>query len=128
VRRRTVVYVEDNSANFALVRKLLEASGRYEVVGATDGEAGLRLVASTRPHLVLLDLDLPALTGLEVLERLKADPALASIPVVVVSASVMQRERVKSLEAGAIAFLEKPFDIANLRRAVDDACGSAPAP
>lgn len=121
--KKTVVYIEDNPANFALVRRLLESTGNYEVTGAEDGLEGLALVASDKPSLVLLDLDLPSIHGLEVLRRLKEDEALAKIPVIVVTASVMQKERNKAKEGGAIAFVEKPFDILEFRGLVDDACG-----
>ncbi len=123
--KKLVVYIEDNPANFALVRRLLEATGRYEVHGAVDGPEGLIAVAEHLPAVVLLDLDLPSLHGLEVLRQLKADEKLAKIPVVIVTASVMQRERTKGLEGGAVAFVEKPFDIGDFRDIVDAACGEA---
>lgn len=120
---KLVVYVEDNPVNFALVRRILESTGDYEVLPADDGPIGLEIIAQRRPDLVLLDLDLPSLHGLEVLRELKADPELKAIPVIVITASVMQRERSKALERGAVAFLEKPFDIAGLRQAAAEATG-----
>lgn len=123
--RKLVVYVEDNPVNFALVHRILESTGTYEVVRADDGPIGLTTIAEQRPDLVLLDLDLPTMHGLEVLRRLKADATLKDIPVIVITASVMQRERLKALEGGAAAFLEKPFDISGLRKAADEAVGLA---
>jgi CheY-like chemotaxis protein len=123
VARKLVVYVEDNPVNFALVRRILESTGSYDVTLADDGPIGLTTIAEQRPDLVLLDLDLPTMHGLEVLRELKADPSLAKIPVIIISASVMQRERTKALEGGAAAFLEKPFDIAGLRKAAAEAVG-----
>ena len=125
VARKLVLYIEDNPANFALVRRLLESTSNYEVKGEVDGAKGLAAVGKLVPDLVLLDLDLPTLTGLEVLRRLKSDPKLAKIPVIVVTASVMQRERNKAMEGGATAFIEKPFDIFEFRGLVDEATGLA---
>ena len=121
--KKHVVYIEDNPANLALVRRLLESTSHYEVSGAVDGDEGLRAVAEHVPDLVLLDLDLPTLHGLEVLRKLKADPNLKAIPVIVVTASVMRRERAKAMEGGAVAFIEKPFDIFEFRDMVDEAVG-----
>jgi CheY-like chemotaxis protein len=123
VAKKTVVYVEDNPANFALVRRLLESTGNYEVTGAEDGAEGLALVQSEHPDLVLLDLDLPTMHGLQILHALKHDEATAKLPVIVISASVMQKERSKTLDAGAEAFVEKPFDILEFRTLVDKTCG-----
>lgn len=123
-----VVYVEDNDANFTLVRKLLEATEGVEVTGATTGEEALRLIAGDPPDLVLLDLDLPGISGLEVAQRLKADPALAPIPVVAISASVMKQERDQAIAAGCVAFVEKPFDIQRLRQVVNDAVAGVSNP
>jgi CheY-like chemotaxis protein len=123
---KLVVYVEDNPANFALVCKLLEVTGNYEVLRAEDGETGLTLIKERHPDVVLLDLDLPGITGIEVARRLKGDASTASIPILVVTASVMKREYNSALEAGADVFIEKPFDIAQLRALVDQACGLAP--
>lgn len=119
-RPRRVVYIEDNAANLALVTKVLTHSG-YEVQGAATGESGLELVAREKPDLVLLDLDLPGIDGFEVARRLKADRKLRSIPIIAISASVMKHEREQALAAGCRCFVEKPFDIGELRVAVDEA-------
>ena|SRR5688572_21357491 len=120
-----VVYVEDNDANFTLVRKLLEASGEFVVKGAATGEEALELIAADPPDVVLLDLDLPGISGLEVAVRLKADPRLAAIPLVAISASVMKQERDQALAVGCVAFVEKPFDIQQLRRVVSEAAAGS---
>ena len=116
-----IVYVEDNPANFVLVRKILEASGGYVVEQATSGEAGWTLIEANPPALVLLDLDLPGMSGLELARMLAADERLSGLPVVAISASVMKDERTQALEAGCMAFIEKPFDIVELRRVVAEA-------
>jgi two-component system cell cycle response regulator DivK len=116
--RRRILYVEDNVANLALVRKVLEHSGVYEVVGAGTGEDGLALALADPPALVLLDLDLPGIDGISLAKLMRADATLAAIPIVALSAGVMKREREQALAAGCARFLEKPFDIAELRAIV----------
>lgn len=118
---RQVVYVEDNEANLALVRKVLMHGGDYEVIGALTGEEGLETIRASPPDLVLLDLDLPQMSGFDVARALKSDPELAGIPIVAISASVMKQERQQALDAGCLFFVEKPFDIRELRAIVEEA-------
>jgi len=113
-----IVYVEDNPANFVLVRKVLEVRGEYVVEQAASGEAGWERIVLAPPALVLLDLDLPGMSGLDLARRLQRDERLRVIPIVAISASVMKDERSQALQAGCAWFLEKPFDIQELRRVV----------
>lgn len=117
--RARILYIEDNVANLALVRKVLEHSGAYAVVGAGTGEDGLSAAQADPPALVLLDLDLPGIDGISLAKVMRADPKLAAIPIVALSAGVMKGEREQALAAGCAHFLEKPFDIAELRGLVD---------
>ncbi len=119
--RTRILYVEDNAANLALVRKVLEHGGRYEVIGAPTGEDGLEAACAGAPALILLDLDLPGMDGFELARRLRADSRTAHVPLVAISASVMKHERDQALAAGCIRFIEKPFDIAELRVVVEHA-------
>ena len=121
--RKYVLYVEDNPANFTLVRRLLESTGNYEVAQAPTGEQGLDMLQQRTPDVLLLDLDLPGISGIDVAREVRKRDAWRSLPIIVVTASVMKRERVQAEEAGADRFIEKPFDIAELRRAVDEASG-----
>jgi CheY-like chemotaxis protein len=116
-----IVYVEDNPANFVLVRKVLEVHGEHVVEQASSAEDGLASIEGAPPALVLLDLDLPGMSGLDLARRLKADARLRGIPIVAISASVMKGERDQARRAGCAGFLEKPFDIQALRRVVADA-------
>jgi two-component system cell cycle response regulator DivK len=125
--RTRILYVEDNAANLALVRKVLEHAGAYEVTGATTGEAGLEAARMSPPALILLDLDLPGIDGFELARRLQADPTLATIPLIAISASVMKQERDQAIAVGCVRFIEKPFDIAELRAVVDQVLRRAPA-
>lgn len=121
---RRVVYIEDNAANLALVTKVLGHVG-YEVEGAGTGEDGLDCIQRDPPDLVLLDLDLPGIDGFEVVQKIKAIPALSAIPFIAISASVMKQERKMALDAGCFSFIEKPFDIGELRVAVEEALASS---
>lgn len=115
--RNTVVYVEDDPDNLRLVQRLL-ATADIDVIGAADGLAGFAAVQEHQPFLVLVDLDLPLLSGFELAERLRGDPALQQIPRVAVSAEVMRGERRRCAEAGFEAFVEKPFEISAFRELV----------
>lgn len=119
-KRFKVVYIEDNPANLSLVVRVLEATGKFEVFGASDGETGVELIKQELPALVLVDLDIPGLNGFEVTRMIKAspNPAVAAIPVAAVSANVMQDERRASLAAGCVAFIEKPFELSSFRTQV----------
>jgi len=115
-----IVYVEDNAANYMLVRKVLEIGGKYVLEQAATGEQGLERILADPPALILLDLDLPGMSGLALAQRLRAEPSVAGIPIVAISASVMKEEREQAMSAGCLWFLEKPFDIQELRRVVAD--------
>jgi CheY-like chemotaxis protein len=125
--RTRILYVEDNAANLALVRKVLEHGGRFELVGASTGEDGLAQACARPPALILLDLDLPGIDGFELARRLRADRRTAAIPLVAISASVMKQERDQAITAGCVRFIEKPFDIAELRAVVEHALRTSPS-
>ena len=120
-----VVYIEDNPANLSLVVRVLEATGRYQVLGAPDGEAGLELIEKEVPQLVLVDLDIPGVNGFEVTRQIRAssNPEVAKLPVAVVSANVMKGERQASIDAGCTRFIEKPFEINAFRAQVAELVG-----
>jgi CheY-like chemotaxis protein len=126
VGRIKVVYIEDNQANLQLVVRALEATGRYQVLGAPDGDSGLQLVEEQLPDVVLVDLDVPGTNGFEVTRQMKAspNPAVARIPIAAVSANVLADERTAALAAGCVAFVEKPFDIHRLRELVAELAGA----
>jgi CheY-like chemotaxis protein len=128
VGRIKVVYIEDNQANLQLVVRALEATGRYQVLGAPDGDSGLQLVEEQLPDVVLVDLDVPGTNGFEVTRQMKAsaNPAVARIPIAAVSANVLADERSAALAAGCVAFVEKPFDIHRLRELVAELAGAVP--
>ena len=116
-----MLYVEDNVANLRLVERLFARSPRITLLSADNGADGLRLARETRPALILLDLQLPAMPGLEVLRRLQQDEATRSIPVVIVTADATPARHDEALAAGARAVLVKPLDVRALLGAVQSA-------
>ena len=104
-----VLVVEDNPVNLELVTALLEQAG-CQVRSADSAAAALQLLASERPDLILMDVQLPGMTGYEATRRLKADPATAAIPVVAITAQAMQGEEATARAAGCDAYLTKPLE------------------
>ena len=122
-----ILVVEDNDKNRKLVRDVLTAKG-YRLVEAETGEDGVRLAGEQHPALVLMDIQLPGINGIEALRQLRADPATAGIPVIAVTASAMTQDRQKILAAGFDAYQSKPISIRpflDLVREVLDRPGSA---
>ncbi len=112
--RRRVLVVEDNPVNLELVTEVLEQEG-YQVLTAENAEVGLGLAATERPDLILMDLELPGMTGYEATRRLKAHPATANIPVLALTASAMVCDDLRALEAGCAGYLTKPLDMQTFR-------------
>ncbi|MDQ7030077.1 MAG: hybrid sensor histidine kinase/response regulator [Ardenticatenia bacterium] len=112
-QRRTILYVEDNPDNKILVRRVLEAHG-YSVVDADDGLSGIRLAQEIKPDLILMDINLPGMDGYEAATKIKSIPALRNVPIVALTANVMQGDRERSLAAGCDGYLPKPIDIDQL--------------
>ena len=118
--RFVVLQVEDNLSNVTLVERVLAQRPGVEVVAAMQGRLGLELAREHRPGLILLDLHLPDMGGDHVLQRLRDDPATASIPVVIISADATEGQVRRLLTAGATAYLTKPFDVQELLGIVDN--------
>jgi len=116
---KPVLYIEDNLHNRRLVRKILQAHG-YMVVEAEDGAAGLKLVQELKPALVLLDIGLPGMDGLEVVARIKANAELRSIPVIALTASAMRGDRERFLTAGCDDYMSKPVQALELLNKVTE--------
>lgn len=107
---KTVLIVEDNELNMKLFRDLLEAHG-YQTVGTSSGVEAYDLVRDVRPDLVLMDIQLPQVSGLDVTRRIKQDPELRSIPVVAVTAFAMKGDEERIREGGCEAYLSKPISV-----------------
>jgi len=105
-----ILIVEDNERNLKLLRDVLDYAG-YDVRVARTGEDGVTLAASEPPDLVLMDLQLPGIDGMEALRRLRMSPQTAGIPVVAVTAQAMKHDRERALEAGFDGYIEKPISV-----------------
>lgn len=103
-----VLIVEDNEKNMKLARDVLQVKG-YETLEAVTGEEGVRLAKERRPDLVLMDIQLPGINGIEAFRQLRADPVTAAIPVAALTASVTPNDRSEITRAGFDAFLGKPI-------------------
>ncbi|MFO1316530.1 MAG: response regulator [Burkholderiales bacterium] len=115
-----VLIVEDNPRNMKLVRDVLQVKG-HETLEATTAEDGIVLAVERKPDLVLMDIQLPGMNGIDALRVLRGDPATAKIPVIAVTASVMQQDRKLILEAGFDSYLGKPLNLAEFLAAVNAA-------
>ena len=112
-----ILIVEDNPKNLKLVRDTLQVKG-YQTVEAGTGEEGVRLARERQPALVLMDIQLPGISGIEALGQLRADPATRAIPVIAVTASVMTHDRTRIMAAGFDGFQGKPISVRELLETV----------
>ena len=112
-----ILIVEDNEKNLKLVRDVLQVKG-YTTVEAGTAEDGIRIAAERMPDLILMDIQLPGMNGIEALKVLRANPATAAIPVVAVTASVMQQDRNLITQAGFDAYIGKPLNLKEFLQSV----------
>ncbi|HVM57688.1 MAG TPA: response regulator [Gaiellaceae bacterium] len=117
-----VLVVEDNEKNIKLVRDVLQATG-YRTLEATRAEDAIELALSQAPALVLMDVQLPGIDGVEALARLRRDERTAAIPVLALTAQAMHGDRERFLDAGFDGYLSKPVDVTELIAAVREHCG-----
>jgi two-component system cell cycle response regulator DivK len=110
---KTILIVEDNDLNMKLFQDLLEAQG-YAIIGTRNGLEALDLTRSHRPDLILMDIRLPDVSGLEVTKWIKDDPELRAIPVIAVTAFAMKGDEERILQGGCEAYLSKPISVAKL--------------
>jgi two-component system cell cycle response regulator DivK len=105
---KRILVVEDHEDNRQILRDLLGNAG-YDMVEAETGEDGLAAAASKRPDLILMDIQLPGIDGYETTRRLKADPALRTVPIIVVTSYALSGDDIKAREAGCDAYVTKPY-------------------
>lgn len=105
---KRILVVEDHEDNRQILRDLLSSAG-FEMVEAGDGEAALRLAAAQPPDLILMDVQLPILDGYEATRRLKSDPRLKAIPIIVVTSYALSGEEVRARNAGCDGYVAKPY-------------------
>ena len=117
---KTILYVEDNEMNRKIVRDLLKRT-TYKLVEAHDGEAGVAKALEILPDLILMDIQLPKLSGLDATKKLRAEAATANTPIVTITSFALSGDDLKAKEAGATAYLAKPyspFDLLSLIRRI----------
>jgi two-component system, cell cycle response regulator DivK len=105
---KSILYVEDNEFNRKIVRQLL-AKTTYRLREAPDGEAGVAAALDSPPDLILMDIQLPKLSGLEATRQLRNDPRTAAVPIIVVTSFALSGDEQKATAAGATAYLAKPY-------------------
>ncbi len=115
----TVLHIEDNPSNLLLVESILKHRSHLRLVSSRTGEEGVQIARSLQPDVVLLDLDLPDIHGLSVLENLRQNPGTQNIPVVIVSADATRSQITRLKESGALDYLTKPLDVARLLHLLD---------
>jgi PAS domain S-box-containing protein len=118
---RTLLYVEDNQANMQLVERLIELRSDLRLIGAIDGTQGIALANIHRPAVILMDINLPGISGIQALKILREDPTTAQIPVIAISANAMPRDIEKGLEAGFFRYLTKPIKVNEFMDTLDEA-------
>ena len=121
---KTILNVEDNEFNRKIVRQLL-AKTTYRLREAVDGEAGMASARESPPDLILMDIQLPKISGLEATRQLKNDPRTAAVPIIVITSFALSGDEQKAKDAGATAYLAKPYSprelLAKIREIVPEA-------
>ena len=108
---RTLLYVEDNPANLTLIEQLIARRPDMRLLSARDGNLGIQLARTQHPEVILMDINLPGISGIEALKILRSDPATSQIPVIALSANAMPRDVEKGLQAGFFRYLTKPIKV-----------------
>jgi len=118
---RTVLYVEDNPANMELVEQLIARRPDLRMLSAADGNLGIEYARAYLPEVILMDINLPGINGLEAMQLLHADPATAAIPIIALSANAVPRDIERALAAGFFSYLTKPIKVNLFMAALDAA-------
>ena len=118
---RTLLYVEDNPANMNLIEQLIERHPNIRLVTAVNATLGIERARATLPQVILMDINLPGMSGIKALQILREDPATAHIPVVALSANAMPRDIAKGLEVGFFRYLTKPIRVKELMDTLNEA-------
>jgi len=105
---KTILYVEDNELNRKIVRDLLRRTS-YRLIEAHDGEAGVTMAREQRPDLILMDVQLPKVSGIEATRRLRAEPQTAETPIIAITSFALSGDEQNAKDAGATAYLAKPY-------------------
>ncbi len=112
-----ILYVEDNFENKLFVRRVIESMG-HEMMEAENGFDSLTLAAERKPDLILMDVNIPGMDGLETTTKFKADPGLSDIPIIALTANAMKGDKERCLAAGCDGYMQKPVGVSDLRREI----------
>jgi CheY-like chemotaxis protein/nitrogen-specific signal transduction histidine kinase len=121
IEQRTLLYVEDNQANMLLVEHIISEIPDVRMLSARDGTIGIALARIHLPDIILMDINLPGISGIEALNILRNDPATAHIPIIALSANAMKRDIARGLEAGFFRYLTKPIKVNEFMNALEEA-------
>lgn len=121
---KTVLAIEDNKVNMLLVSRVVEAEG-YNLLRAEDGPSALALLQEVHPDIILLDVNIPGIHGLDLAKMIKEDERLADIPLVATTANVLVGDKERCLDAGCDEYLPKPLDIRRLREVMRQYVGAS---
>ena len=116
---RTLLYVEDNPANLALVEQLIARRPDLRLLTAINGNLGIKLAQENLPDIILMDINLPGISGIQALRILRDDPLTAHIPVLAISANAMRVDIKKGLDAGFFRYLTKPIKVNEFNEAIN---------
>jgi CheY-like chemotaxis protein len=116
---RTLLYVEDNPANLELVEQLVARRPDLRLLSASDGDLGIEFARTCQPEVILMDINLPGISGIEAMSILRADPSTSHIPIIALSANAVPRDIEKALEAGFFNYLTKPIKVDQFMDALD---------
>jgi CheY-like chemotaxis protein len=115
---RTVLVIEDNALNMKLVRSLLKM-GKYDIIEAVDAETGIQLARERKPDLILMDIQLPGMDGLNATRIIKEDPSLKDVIILALTSYAMEGDDKKAREAGCDGYIIKPIDTKNFLKTID---------
>jgi len=121
MENRNILVIEDNELNMKLMHGILRI-GNYRLIEAFDAETGIQLAREHHPFLILMDIQLPGMDGLQATRIIKADPDLKNIPVVAITGFAMQGDEEKAIASGCDGYITKPFDIQELLEKIDGYC------
>jgi CheY-like chemotaxis protein len=117
---RSLLYVEDNPANLKLIEQLMTRRPDIRLLSARDGNMGIQLARAHQPDVILMDINLPGISGIEALKILRADPGTEHIPVIALSANAMPRDIEKGLQAGFFRYLTKPIKVTGFMETLEE--------
>jgi CheY-like chemotaxis protein len=110
MEQKTILVIEDNEMNMKLMRAVMRV-GNYRMLEAMDAETGLRLVKESRPDMILMDIQLPGMDGLNATQIIKADPDLKDIPIFALTGFAMESDKEKAMDVGFAGYIVKPFNV-----------------